>query len=65
MCYNEFWKLLTWFYTYTSKIIGCGDDASSDQTLQRLIALGEFDNDSMFSDELRADLGKLDDNMIR
>ena len=65
MCYNKFWKLLTWFYTYICKIIGCGDDASSDQTLQRLIALGEFDNDSMFSDELRADLGKLDDNMIR
>ena len=44
-------------------IVGCGDDSTTD--LQRLIALGEFDNDSMFSDELRADLGKLDDNMIR
>ena len=47
------------------KIVGCGDDSTSDQTLQRLIALGEFDNDSMWSDELKADLGKLDDNMIR
>jgi len=43
----------------------CGDDSGPDQTLQRLIAMGEFDNDSMFSEELRADLGKLDDNMIR
>lgn len=43
----------------------CGDENTTDQTLQRLIALGEFDNDPMFSDELRADLGKLDDNMIR
>ena len=46
-------------------ITGCGDDSGPDQTLQRLIAMGEFDNDSMFSEELRADLGKLDDNMIR
>ena len=46
-------------------IAGCGDESGPDQTLQRLIAMGEFDNDSMFSEELRADLGKLDDNMIR
>jgi hypothetical protein len=43
----------------------CGDENTTDQTLQRLISLGEFDNDPMFSDELRNDLGKLDDNMIR
>ena len=51
--------------TLARSISGCGDENTTDQTLQRLIALGEFDNDPMFSDELRADLGKLDDNMIR
>ena len=51
--------------TLFCSISGCGDENTTDQTLQRLIALGEFDNDPMFSDELRADLGKLDDNMIR
>ena len=51
--------------TLARSISGCGDENTTDQTLQRLISLGEFDNDPMFSDELRNDLGKLDDNMIR